>query len=568
MKISQLFHWLRKLYDSNVVLAIATIFSATAVLAYAYPRWLHISDFDGIANLNVARFLTHSFTPGFSQIGVWNLLNHMLLAPAVAVDFWYTTGVAGFIVHVPSLFLTAYCINRLCMEVTDDVYASLVAALIFVFNPYVLIFTVSPMSEPVFFLLLAASAMYFAQWVRRDSMEKLLLSAACIALSSVARFEAFALVPMGVFAVILTGLHRKYSWSRLSSEVLLFGLIACLGSVFVVFYSWFYTGNPLYFISYSAVRDTADVTVHTMQMISDGWWNAERVHSFLPTLYEALRLQFSLLILVVAATGMTWLAVRRQRWTFLMTIIVLLAPTLFVAASYVTGKRYIGVPPFYPQYVNIRYVLHVGVALSLFCSCSIAALRSSGYHFVRRAGFGLGIVSLVASIFFSAHEFYLGSFQALRNNVAYAGNLSGATSLSEVYDFGNVLISHGDNETFIFESHIPLERIVYESNYLYYMQTIREPWLFVRWVVLNMNDGIARDQISRVFFYHVNKDIFSQYYELVLEDGGRKIYRVRESVVRDVAKKLGYDPKLIPTLNTDAKWDPAKFYEQLKASKR
>ncbi len=556
-----------KFLNSREMLAVITTCLSIAALSYSYPKWMHISDFDGIANLNIGRFITHGFTPGFSQIGVWNLLNHIMLAPVTAVDFWYITGTAGFIIHVPSFFLTAYCIHRLCAEITDDEYASFVAAIVFALNPFVLMFVTSPMSEPMFFLLLSASGMFMAQWIRRQSMERLLLSAACIALGSIARFEAFALVPIGMIVVSATCSYHKCTWSRLFSEVLLFTLVTITGPMFVIAYSWFYTGNPLYFVTYSSVSDTLGAAVPRSQTSSTSILNVIRLQTFIPTFTSVLRLQFSAPLIVFALMGISWLAVRRQQWGFMMTIITLLAPTLFVIAAFITGRRFIGVPPFSGQFTNIRYVLHAIVLLSFLCGCTVAAFRAARWRFVRHFGTMLGVALLLFLSMFSAYEFFVDRFYPIRFNVAYAGDLSGSTSFAHVYDFGNVLMSHGDNETFIYESHIPFGRIVYESNYLYYIESLHEPWLFVRWVVLNSREGIARDTISKVFFTHVKKEIFFHYYELVLEDGGRQIYRIREPVMRAAVQDLGYDPKLIPSLNTDADWEPAEFYEVLRALK-
>ena len=43
-----------------------------------------------------------------------------------------------------------------------------------------------------------------------------------------------------------------------------------------------------------------------------------------------------------------------------------------------------------------------------------------------------------------------------------------------------------------------------------------------------------------------------------------RFYRLRESVLREQAISLGYDPQKIPSLNPDAPWRPKTIYEELK----
>lgn len=179
-------------------------------------------------------------------------------------------------------------------------------------------------------------------------------------------------------------------------------------------------------------------------------------------------------------------------------------------------------------------------------------------------GMATACVTLVVISAFCAYEFFIGHFEPVRNNVSFAKVTTESTSLSDVYDYGNVLISHGNNETYLYRSYVPLERIVYESNFRYYEQASKEPWLFVRWVVLNDGRG-ARDQLSQTFFSRVRKDIFLQYYELVSDRQGKKVYRLRDKVVRSVAEDLGYDPELIPSINPSADWVPVEFYKKFRA---
>lgn len=555
-------------------LAVLSVVLGIGTLAFGYESRFHIADFDGIANLNMSRFMSESLTPGLSQVGTWNMLNHIILAPLTAFQFWYWTGLAGFVFHLPLLFLTTWFIYKLCIEITGSRYASIVAAVVFVFNPYVLQITVSPMSEPPFFTFLAATAAFLVRWINRQSIFDLFISAICIALASIARFEGFALLPFAFVAVFVTTIKERYSWSKSFSTILLFLSLALLGPVFVVGYSWYYTGNPVYFITYtsvspnvtstieSSVSDTS--TIESLTMSLRHAWEIRR-KTIMPAFIGAAFFLFSPVAIFTAIAGIFAIISVRKKWALFVAIFILLAPTAFIFLAYAVGKRYIAIPPISPRFINARFLLQMGVAISFLVSCAIAAPLGARYRFVRWIGKIIGVVAIAGAVIFCFQIFFISNFPVVRNNVSYSGKYLKTANLRDYYDHGYVLISHSYNETYIFNSFLPLDHIIYESNFRYYGQTMNEPWLFARWIVLHKN---MRKFASRDFFSGVSRDIFDHYYELVLSDSDHEIYRIREEIVRHAVMDLGYDPSLVPSINPSAKWDPVTFYETLSASKR
>lgn len=542
------------------VLAIA-VFTTTieiAALAYFYPRSLQNADFDGVANLNIARFLTDSLTPGFSQIGVWNVLNHMILAPAAYFDFLYFTGLAGFVTHLPLFFLGAVFMYGLCMELTENRFASFAGMFVFASNPYVLQMYASPMSEPAFFTLIAGVALWVAQWVRTKEVHRLLLAAFIIAVACVARFEAFAMVPVGLVAVMFMAAWWRYSMRQSLSVALMFFMLSVSGALFVLSYSWFYTGNPLYFVTYQPAGQAETVSEVRGSVGLIDW---DRARLLTVTLWGIAIAYFPLPAVMVAVLGWCRGIVQARRLEFLTVVAFLLAPTLFIIAAYVMNTRSFYIPPYSPLYRNVRYLLHTVVLLSLLTACGVQAFLSSKRMALRALGYAVGALVFFSAIFHTGRVFFVSDFPVVKINFAYNPDFRGYSVIRSVYDHGKILMSHANNETVMFNSYLHLDNVIQESNYRYFEQALREPWLFARWVVLN-KEGATRDQLSYQIFKWVPRDLFNRYYELVLQ-GDRSVYRLREDVVREAAQSLGYDPFMLPSLNPEATWDPATFYQTL-----
>src|SRR5919199_5505590 len=79
-------------------LALAWSMSANLVLAYS----------DALSHLNIARRLVDSRTPGVTQLGtVWLPVPHVLMLPFVWIDPLWRSGLAGSLVGLGGLAVTA-----------------------------------------------------------------------------------------------------------------------------------------------------------------------------------------------------------------------------------------------------------------------------------------------------------------------------------------------------------------------------------------------------------------------------------------------------------------------------
>ena len=105
---------------------------------------------DAVAHINIARRLSDARNPGWGQIGtVWLPLPHLLVAPFVANDWLWRTGIGGSIPSMLAYVLGVAGIYRLVRARAAAAAASLAAA-IYAFNPSMLYMQSTAMTESIF----------------------------------------------------------------------------------------------------------------------------------------------------------------------------------------------------------------------------------------------------------------------------------------------------------------------------------------------------------------------------------------------------------------------------------
>jgi hypothetical protein len=146
---------------------------AGAVVAVVYWRQeLTLSHYDAKAHLVVARRVLDSLTPGWKQIGaVWLPLPHLLNLLPVQVDALYRTGLSGIAFSVASFAAATACVAMLVARATGSRVGALAAAVVLASDPNVLYLQSTPMTEPLLFALLAASAVAVSWWIPAPSRE-------------------------------------------------------------------------------------------------------------------------------------------------------------------------------------------------------------------------------------------------------------------------------------------------------------------------------------------------------------------------------------------------------------
>ena len=148
-----------------LVSALALLLSVVA-FAWFYRRGDILLYGDAVAHLNIARRLTDARNPGWDQIGtVWLPLPHLLVAPFVANDWLWRTGVGGSIPSMIAYVLGVAGIYRLVRARASLAAASLAAA-IYAFNPSMLYMQSTAMTESIFLAAVIWALVYFDEFLR------------------------------------------------------------------------------------------------------------------------------------------------------------------------------------------------------------------------------------------------------------------------------------------------------------------------------------------------------------------------------------------------------------------
>ncbi|MCS7249511.1 MAG: hypothetical protein N2323_00960 [candidate division WOR-3 bacterium] len=202
---------------------------------FLYQKFLNTSScLDGLSHLYIAKNIIHNGKYStIKNLGTcWLPLYHLLLIPFVFFDNLYFTGFAGAILNILILFLIIYFLFKLLPHPY-----SLFSSLLFLFYPYLLIYTISPMTEilTIFFLIL--TFYYFL----KDDLSKLII---VVNLGTLTRYEFY---PIAFFLF--------FFYLRKSKKVFLF----FLGIIFWLIWNYFLYSDPFYFYNHPVIKDTCGI---------------------------------------------------------------------------------------------------------------------------------------------------------------------------------------------------------------------------------------------------------------------------------------------------------------------
>src|SRR6202012_5337586 len=176
--------------DAGTV-ALASTVLTLAELAFCSQHQLLLLYGDAVAHLHIARRLFDSRTPGFRQLGsVWLPLSHLLLVPFVQKMSWWQSGVPAALPSMVCYVAACVGLYRLALCFVRHSIAWLAGAC-FAFNPGLLYFSTTAMTEPLFLAEMVWAALLIALFARRsaagatEGLSRLLLGAALVLVCAV-----------------------------------------------------------------------------------------------------------------------------------------------------------------------------------------------------------------------------------------------------------------------------------------------------------------------------------------------------------------------------------------------
>jgi len=241
---------LRKIFsnETNEYWASIVISAIIALIfqVYFYSNDLIFSYRDAVSHLDNSRRFYDSLTPGMmAQLGiVWLPIPHLLTFPYTYFDILWKTGLAGSIVGFISFVLTSGNAFRIGTLISNDNYTRWITFSIFVFNPNILYFQTTGMTEPVFLLFLITAFYFILRWSKSNLRYDLIGAGFFSALAMGCRYE-------GWFFTIVAGIFILYYYYKsrrnLFSAAFLYLSLPVFFALFWFGYNLLYYGDILAF---------------------------------------------------------------------------------------------------------------------------------------------------------------------------------------------------------------------------------------------------------------------------------------------------------------------------------
>lgn len=542
---------------------------------YVFSLDLVLNYIDQYSHIAIARQVTDSLTTGLSQLGFWPPLLHLVLAPFAAITPLFETGLAAPLALVPIFACSAVFLFRLLYLLTKSYTASAVGMIVYVLNPYVLYFAVTPMMETLYLSMLVMVAYFFVRWWYLGNVAMLALAALFVSLATMARFEGFFLLPiLGVF-VIYRLWSKGTTFHTLEASAHLYAGLAALGVLFIFAYGYVFGNDPLAFMhsQWSAGEQQKDFVLPA-------------AHDWSMSLYYLLRasmdmLSSTLVFLAFVSLAIVALFERERRSLMLAIALIFFSPFFFDLLALQMGSiiiYIIDLPPFGIVF-NERYGLNWIFVAAVFPPLAAVAL----YNFFAKRRITWPVGAILASVIgiimltsvwtqfraVACSECFTIIRTSWLSSKPWRRDLP--TELNEKYDGGLVLVTRAFfNETVVL-SGVPMKNYIHEATEHYYEQALDKPWLFARWVVMfNPDDPsipnweAGNEKVSELWAY---SDEFHEMYELVYEGHTDRLYRLRDEKILAYARHYNLDESEIPSLsgNPSLTWDIENTYDDLSA---
>lgn len=577
-----------KVFNDNFekVIVFLTLVFANAMAWYVYKEGLVLALTDQSAHLNFSRLVFDSLTPGLSQIGFWPPLLHILMAPAASVQIFYSSGLAGFVTLLPVLVMGVVLFYRLVNTLLQNKEIAFISSVIFLLNPYILYYSVTPMMEVLFISNLVAVTYFFTLWLKDGKIRNIIITGIFVSMATISRFEGLVLLPVISFLMLVHLVQARKRWAEIEAVGILFGYLAILGTAFVLIFGWVYSGNPLTFSG-------------------GGWWLRSPLEEdmrskgniLLSFQYLFTASNYMLTKALVAVSFLSFLVFlflpsKREKFLAIAACLILFSPFLFDLVSIVGG-----VPLYVPEF-PLSYAVHVNKMLLTevffneryglnwigFSILAPVLILGALYELKGKTAFLNGALSvlrnfvgglLIVIAFYNLYnEAIVNRFKTLRFNIGTPSveQIEAGKFLKESYDFGKILLTRVDNDPVLVEAEIPLKNYVTEGNYLVYDQVKKQPWIFARWVVIYNQSDPQGDRwakkVEPLAIAYTHSQIFNKYYSVVFRNDKKIIYKINEQAIIDLAKSEEYNINHIPSLNPSIRdWDLKTIYSKIGITK-
>ncbi len=513
--------------------------------AYYYSAGLTTAHYDAKARLLMARKLFDSTSPGYLQMGThWLPLLHILYLPFVAIDSQYRTGLIPSLISVASYALSGGLLYGIVRRVSGSWRAGVFAGVLFLSNSNWQYLQSSPLTEPVFTVLMLLAVDRLLAWRQNPEAAAPWSAAVWTALCCLCRYEGWLLFG-GVLSYLLFERWRGALDRRTSMRAVSVFLIAFVLPVAAHFgYLYALTGES--FFHRVARGHTSPYVTHKRPFLSLAYHMAElaQIAASVP--------------LVMAIGGIAYCLRSRERVIRWLPLFLLWLPSVMNVAALYWGLIY-----------RVRYSTLLVPAVAVFAglvALSSTALRRTltvsvlvvaslpwasrllPHSWDFRAFFaGPGIVLLPLTalglfLYAIARNRHLwaslalcvagaqvpvlkGEYrpilvEALEHNYIEPERQQVLTYLKQNYDGSRILIDIARLAPMVYDTGLPVREFIYNAGaQSEWTKALRDPASEVGWICMQKDDELWNlGQVDPHWVYM---------YSLALQTQNYRVYRLR-----------------------------------------
>jgi hypothetical protein len=334
-------------------------------LRFFYTRGLTNLYGDAISHMESARRLTDSITPGYDEIGaVWLPLNHLLVAPLAMNDHLWRTGLAGSLVSVSALAITAWFVFRLSLAMNGSVAAGCLALAGFLACPNMLYVASTPLTETLGMMWAVLTVWGLYRFQQAGGTLQVVGAAVAAFFGTLTRYDSWFLLP---FCALFVLFARHRPWSRRLHDAIVFSVIAGAGPALWIFYNLHRYGNPFDF--YNGPFSAQAIYAHQLATTAFRYPTDHSYRLSIRYYAEDMKLVIGSGSLALALLGLVAWATDASRRARRLASLLLAVPLIFYVQSLAKAGVAIYVPTLFPHsYENLRYGLEMLPAAAIFPS--------------------------------------------------------------------------------------------------------------------------------------------------------------------------------------------------------
>lgn len=511
----------------KILLIFITISGIVSLFAFAYclKNGLILLYADSYFHLNIARRVIDGITPGLVQLGtVWLPIPHITMLPFVWSDLLWRTGIAGSIPSMIAFIFSSYLIFLILKKLTESLFISFFAGLLFVLNPNILYLQSIPMTEIIFILTALSSIYFLILWVKEFhriyKIKWLIFSSIFAFLGSLVRYEGWFLILAEVLVIlyVYVFIYRKdrnnVDLKMLEGDSLIFLFPATLGVITWFFYNWVIFGNPLEFLSgkYSAYYQQLSF-LEQGKLFTKG-----NLHSSVESIVWSV-IDNSGYVLIVALLIFSCIAlpvflrrffllrkITRNGQLLILSLFLLFSPAIFQVYSLYEGNTILYVSEVFPteRIFNVRYGILVFPGVVIALGIIVSLLRGSRFLLIPLIGIQL-------LVFLMGYQ-SVSSFDDGKYGMSSANKSSDAkecweylTMLRKEHEL--VLASSLVNDIYIPNYKIQFKNIIHEGSYKYWQESLSNPAQYATWILMQ------EDDFDPIYQLRNNPDLEQKFYK-------------------------------------------------------